>query len=53
MSSLTQQRRIVYAKQISKEQAIIIIIPARKWAEATGYNLCLDSGVFGIDGCVK
>lgn len=29
MSSLTQQRRIVYAKQISKEQAIIIIIPAR------------------------
>ena len=26
---------------------------SKKWAEATGYDLCLDSGVFGIDGCVE
>lgn len=26
---------------------------SKKWAEAAGYDLCLDSGVFGIDGCVE
>lgn len=26
---------------------------SKKWGEASGYDLCLDSGLFGIDGCVK
>ena len=25
----------------------------KKWGEASGYNLCIDSGKFGIDGSVK
>lgn len=26
---------------------------SKKWAEAAGYDLCLDSGVFGIEGCIE
>lgn len=26
---------------------------SKKWGDAMSYNLCLDSGVLGIDGCVK
>ena len=26
---------------------------SKKWGDALSYNLCLDSGVLGIDGCVK
>lgn len=26
---------------------------SKKWGEATGYHLCMDSSILGIDGCVE
>lgn len=26
---------------------------SKKWGDASSYNLCLDSGILGIDGCVE
>lgn len=26
---------------------------SKKWGEATGYHLCIDSGFLGIDGTVE
>ena len=37
------KRRIAYYKYYTD----------RKWADAKNYQLCLDSGVLGIDKCVE
>ena len=31
----------------------IIVYTSKKWADADSYDLCLNSSVLGIDGCVE
>ena len=26
---------------------------SKKWGDASSYNLCLDSGILGVEGCVE
>lgn len=46
------RRLILYRRQIRREQATTIIIQV-KWGEAKSYDLCIDSGLVGIDGAIE
>ena len=43
---------ILYRRQIRREQATNYY-SSKKWGEAKSYDLCIDSGLVGIDGAIE
>ncbi len=50
---MIQRLLTLFRKQIRREQAIIIITQAKKWGDAKSYDLCVDSGLVGIEGAIE
>lgn len=52
MSLMIQRLLTLSRRRIRREQVTTITIQARSGAKAKSYDLCIDSGLVGIDGAI-